>query len=77
MERDEDFDDGGTPAWRSRQTYIRQQTLLRQPGLTGAWRRASPAKIFVIVFLISFGLPATVMVGGLLLAFSWSQLTGM
>ncbi len=77
MERDEDFDDGGTPAWRARQTHIRQQALLRQPGFAGAWRRASPAKIFVIGFLISFGVPATVLVGGLLLAFGWSQLTGM
>lgn len=77
MERDEDFDDGGTPEWRARHTHIRQQTLLRRPGVAGAWRRASGSQIFVLAAVVSFGVPALVLVGGLLLAFGWSQLTGM
>lgn len=49
---------------------------MREPGLRGAWRRASPGKILVVAFVLAAGIPAGFAVISLLLAFSWSQITG-
>ncbi len=76
LEPDDEFDDGGTPAWRRRHIDLEQYRRMREPGLRGAWRRASPGKILVVAFVLAAGIPAGFAVISLLLAFSWSQITG-
>lgn len=47
FETDDQWDDGGSPSWRQRQTVQRQDTAQRR-----AWRKLNPGMLLALGFIL-------------------------
>lgn len=69
-ETDEQFNDGGTPAWRARQAQVRrvvrQSIMIDAPPRTfrEAWRHLTLHQVFLIGLFVPWFLVAILVVGG-------------